>query len=192
MNQEFFLQELRRHLFALPEAERERIVEDYRGMILDRMEDGATEEEAVAELGTPAEIAGQILSEIPITTLVRERVRPKRKIAAWEIVLLILGAPLWLPLLIAAAAVALALLVALFSVVLAVVVAAGAAVYYGAPLFLYAEGSPLVIAGISIGCIGLGLLLLLAAFALAKRLGQALIRFVRRRILKRDGCEIKA
>ncbi|MBR6414073.1 MAG: DUF1700 domain-containing protein [Oscillospiraceae bacterium] len=192
MNQEFFLQELRRHLFALPEAERERIVEDYRGMILDRMEDGATEEEAVAELGTPAEIAGQILSEIPITTLVRERVRPKRKIAAWEIVLLVLGAPLCLPLLIVAAAVALGLLLTSFSVVLAVVVAAGAAVYYGAPLFLYAEGNPLVIAGISIGCIGLGLLLLLAAFALAKRLGQALIRFVRRRILKRDGCEIKA
>ena len=37
-----------------------------------------------------------------------------------------------------------------------------------------------------------GLLLLLAAFALAKRLGSRLIRFVRRRILKRDGCEIEA
>ena len=192
MNQETFLQALRLQLAALPAAERERCIEDYRGMILDRMEDGATEEEAVAELGTPAEIAGQILSEIPITTLVRERVRPKRKIAAWEIVLLVLGAPLWLPLLITVAAIALSLLLAFFSVALAVVVAAGATVYYGATLFLYAEGSPLVIAGISIGCIGLGLLLLLAAFALGKRLGQALIRFVRRRILKRDGCEIKA
>lgn len=192
MNQEFFLQELRRHLFALPEAERERIVEDYRGMILDRMEDGATEEEAVAELGTPAEIAGQILSEIPITTLVRERVRPKRKFSVWEIGLLILGAPLWLPLLIAAAAVAFSLLVALFSVVLAFVAAAGAIVYHGATLFFYAEGNVLVLAGISIGCVGLGLLLLVAAFALAKRLGSRLIRFVRRRILKRDGCEIKA
>ena len=192
MNQEFFLQELRRYLAALPETERERIVEDYRGMILDRMEDGATEEAAICDLGAPEEIARQILSEIPIPTLVRERVRPKRKIAAWEIVLLILGAPLWLPLLITVAAVAFSLLLAFFSLVLAVAAAAGAIVYHGATLFLYAQGSVLVIAGISIGCIGMGLLLLLAAFALAKRLGSRFIRIVRRRILKRDGCEIEA
>ncbi len=41
MNRETFLNALRVRLRALPEAERERCVEDYRGMILDRMEDGA-------------------------------------------------------------------------------------------------------------------------------------------------------
>lgn len=186
MNSELFLQALRQQLAALPEAERERCIEDYQGMILDRMEDGASEQEVLAELGRPEEIARQILADMPITTLVRERIRPKRRLSILEIILLILGAPLWLPLLIVGIVVAFSLLVAFFSVVLALFAVVCAIVYYGATFFLYAQGNSLMIAGISIGCIGLGLLLLLAAISLAFKIGKGLTRLIRRKLIKRD------
>ena len=74
-----------------------RILFKQNAMIDDRMEEGLAEEEAVSSFGTPEEIADQILSEIPLSRLVRERVKPKRALKAWEIVLLVLGSPVWLP-----------------------------------------------------------------------------------------------
>lgn len=47
--------------------------------------------------------------ETPLPKLVKAKVSPNRALAAWEIILLILGAPLWLPLLISVVIVALTL-----------------------------------------------------------------------------------
>ena len=48
-------------------------------------------EEAVAALGPVGEICSQILAETPLSRLVKEAVRPKRKFRVWEIILLVLG-----------------------------------------------------------------------------------------------------
>lgn len=117
MNKEQFLIELASALSGLPEEDVEKSLEFYSEMIDDRIEDGLTEEEAVSELGTIEEIRAQIIKDTPLSKIVKEKVKPKRTLRTWEILLLILGAPLWLPLLIAAASVLLAVYIVIWSVV---------------------------------------------------------------------------
>ena len=117
MRKQEFLAELRKSLSGLPRDDMEERLTFYSEMIDDRMEEGLAEDEAVAEIGEVSEVVSQIAAEIPLSRLVKERVRPKRILRAWEIVLLVLGSPIWLPLLIAALAVILAVYVVVWSVV---------------------------------------------------------------------------
>ena len=96
---------LTKKLDGLPWEEVERSMEYYDELINDRMDEGMSEEEAVAALGSVDEIAAQILADIPLTRIVRAKVKQKSRMRAWEIVLLILGFPVWFPLLISVAAV---------------------------------------------------------------------------------------
>ena len=104
-----FLSELRARLSGVPEKELESSLDYYSEMIDDRIEDGMEEKDAVRAVGTPEEAANEALAEIPLTKLVKNRVRPSRRLRAWEIVLLALGSPIWLSLLVAAFAVAVSL-----------------------------------------------------------------------------------
>ena len=117
MGKEEFLTALKEALRGLPPKDLERSLEFYEEMIDDRMEDGLTEEEATAAAGNPEEIVAAILAETPLPRLVREKMRPRRPLRVWEIVLLVLGSPVWLPLLAAGAAVALALYAVVWAVV---------------------------------------------------------------------------
>lgn len=120
MNKQDFINQLRAKLRGLPGRELEERLNFYGEMIDDRMEDGRTEEEAVAEIGSVEEISTQIIADIPLTRLAKERLKPQKKLRAWEIVLLALGSPVWLSLAIVALAVILSLYVVLWSVILSV------------------------------------------------------------------------
>ena len=96
-----FLMSLHNKLSGLPQNEIEERLNFYSEMIEDRIEEGIPEAEAVAQIGTVDEIAEQIVADIPLTKIAKGKIKPKRRIKAWEIVLLILGAPLWLSVLIA-------------------------------------------------------------------------------------------
>lgn len=98
MTKEEFINELRNKLVGLPKEELENRLNYYEEMIEDRMDEGKTEEEAVAEIGNVDDIAKQITDETPLITLVKEQTKPKRSLKVWEIVLLFLGFPLWFPL----------------------------------------------------------------------------------------------
>ena len=74
-------------------------------MIDDRMEEGSTEEEVVSEIGNVDDIVSQIIADTPLVKLVKEKAKPNRMLKAWEIVLLVLGSPLWVSLLLAVIAV---------------------------------------------------------------------------------------
>lgn len=87
----------------------------YSELLDDQMEEGLSEEEAVAAAGPVEEIVRQTISDTPLTKIVKERIRPKRRLHAGELVLLVLGAPIWLPLGFAAVAVFFALYVVLWS-----------------------------------------------------------------------------
>ena len=65
MNKEEFLSELREELYDLPEGDIEERLTFYSEMIDDRVEEGISVEEALAEIGPAGEIASQIRSELP-------------------------------------------------------------------------------------------------------------------------------
>ena len=118
MNKYEFLAQLRKQLESIPEEDARASVDYYAEMIDDRIEEGLSEEAAVAAVGDVKEIARNILEETPA-----EQVRP-RKISGWVLALLVLGAPVWLSLLIAAAATVFSVLVGLWSAVIGLYAAA--------------------------------------------------------------------
>ena len=108
MNKQAFLDQLDHLLRYLSHAERQQHLDYYAEMIDDRVEDGLSEEEAVAGLGSTADIAAQILGDMPQ--------KKERRYPVWAIVLIILGAPLWITLLLTVAAAALSIVLSLAAV----------------------------------------------------------------------------
>ncbi len=120
MNKQEFLDALRMKLSGLPKQDiRERIV-FYSEMIDDRIEEGLSEEEAVLDIGSVDEIVTQIIANIPISRIVKEKIKPKRALRTRKIVLLALGSPIWLSLAVAAVAVIFSLYIVLWSVIASV------------------------------------------------------------------------
>ena len=118
MNKQEFLSRLEEALACLPREERMERLAFYRESIDDRMETGLTEEAAVAELGPVEEIASQILSDSPLPDPVVGKMPSRPGMQVWEILLLVLGFPLWFPLLIAAFVLLLSGYIVLWSLIL--------------------------------------------------------------------------
>lgn len=118
MSKNEFLSALQLGLSGLPKDEIEERLNFYSEIIEDRMEEGLLEEEAVLAVGTVEEIVAQAVTEIPLAKIAKERIKPKRHLKVWEIVLLALGSPIWLSLGIAVVAVIVALYVSLWSVII--------------------------------------------------------------------------
>ncbi len=110
-----YLERLRVSLALMPPEEREAQLAYYEELFDDMLEDGMSEAEAAAHLGAPEDVAETLLAEIPLSTLVKSRVQARGKPSALTVVLLVLGAPLWLPLLIAAFAILFSLLITLWA-----------------------------------------------------------------------------
>lgn len=185
MKKKEFLSALKKRLRGLPREDVRRTLEYYREIIEDRMEEGIAEEDAIAELGSIEEIAMQYLGECSPSRVKKVG----RKMEAWEIVLIILGSPIWASLLIAAAAVAIAVCAVLWS--LAIVVwsvfitfaAVGFAGTFGSPLFFFTSGfgAGTFILGAGLLLAGLAILMFFASLECTKtmaRLSVALWRFI--------------
>lgn len=99
MNKAEFLSELKKRLEGISEGDIERSCDYYSEIIDDCMEEGESEEEAVAALGSMDDIVSRILSETSFAKLVIEKIKPKRKLEGWEIALIVLSSPVWLPVL---------------------------------------------------------------------------------------------
>ena len=128
MSKQEFLAQLRKKLGGLPQDDREERLAFYSEMIDDRMKEGLSEEEAVAGIGSVEQIVAQVIQETPIGKLARERIRPKRRMGAGEIILLVLGSPIWLSLGVAAVAVIISILVSLWATVVSAWAAFGSLV----------------------------------------------------------------
>jgi len=111
-----FLLALHQKLSGLPQRDVEERLSFYSEMIEDRIEEGYSEEDAVAAVGSVEEVAAQITAEIPLSKTAPEQIKPRKRIKVWEIILLVLGSPVWLSLLIAAFAVILSLYISLWAV----------------------------------------------------------------------------
>ena len=86
MNKQEFLTEIGRRLEGFPPEEIERSKEYFLEMIEDRMEDGMSEEEAVADIGTVDEAVADILKDIPLTKVIKAKMKPEG-IVIWVIVI---------------------------------------------------------------------------------------------------------
>lgn len=101
MTKAAFIENIRQITSYMPVNEREKYVEYYSEMIDDGVEDGMSEEEAVASLGTIEEISAYIREnstqseQSPAPEIVRE----KKHLPVWAIVLIVLGFPIWFSLL---------------------------------------------------------------------------------------------
>lgn len=167
MNKQEFLDELRSRLKSLEPADIEKTVDYYSEMIDDRVEDGMSEEQAVETLGSMDEIISQIMFDMPLPKLAKAAMRPSRALRAWEIVLLILGSPVWFPLLLALAISALSVYIVIWSVVLVLYsvdlsVAAAAIGGIGTAVILFARGlsvQAVFLIGAALICAGASILL---------------------------------
>ncbi len=117
MNKQDFLTQLQKGLSGLPKNDIDERLSFYSEMIDDRIEDGLSEDEAVSEIGDVDTIVSHIIAETPLSRIVKEKIKSKHTVKAWEIILLVLGSPIWLPLLIAAFVVILSVYIVLWSVI---------------------------------------------------------------------------
>ena len=130
MSKSEFLDVLRKELKALPPEDVDESLNFYSEMIDDRMDEGLSEEDAVASVGSVREIAAQIFADAETVKSSasergqgdkRSRKAPSKKsVDDWKIILLALGSPIWLPLLLSASSVILALVAVLWSLVVTV------------------------------------------------------------------------
>ena len=118
MRKEQFIESLRNKLSGLPKKEVEERLAFYSEMIEDRMEEGLAEEAAVSAVGSVDEIAAQIVSDLPLLKIIKEKVRDKGRLSGLEIALLAVGFPIWFSLLVAGISVLISLVVVFWSLVI--------------------------------------------------------------------------
>ncbi len=117
MNKQIFIAKLRSKLCGLPRRDIDERVSFYSEMIDDRIEDGLSEREAVMEIGSVDLIAEQIKKEAAAVKAAKRDGKTKRSLGSGQILLLILGSPIWLSLIIAAGAVCFSLYASAWAVV---------------------------------------------------------------------------
>ena len=196
MTKEQFLYELRQRLSQLPESEIQKSISYYDEMIDDMTENGMTEYEAVAHLGDVGAVAEQILSEQPLTTLIKTSVRPKHGWSTLAIIIAIIGSPIWLSILIALCAVGISIYVTMiaiaisaFAVVLALILSGLALIIAAFLSFSQTLGGTLALIGGGLVVIGLGVLAFIAAKYIVKGLvllTKSIGRWVKSLFIKRE------
>ena len=113
-----FLAQLREGLIGLPNNDIEERLSFYGEMIDDRIDEGVSEEDAVHEIGNVDKVISQIIADTPLSKLVKEKMKPKKRLHAWEITLIVLGSPIWISLMVAAFTIILSLYAVLWSVLI--------------------------------------------------------------------------
>ena len=118
MTKREFLNVLEKKLSGLPQKEVAESLAFYSEMIDDRMEEGLTEDQAVMEIGSAEGVAAEIMADMPLTKLAKERFKKRRRLGAWEIILLALGFPIWFSLLVTVLTVIFSIYLSLWSVII--------------------------------------------------------------------------
>ena len=178
MKREEFTEALKLALRDLPEQEIQSSLAYFNEMIDDRIDEGMTEEEAVADLGRVDEIAAKLLAENQtLVERVKDKLMPKRRLAIWQIILLILGFPIWGSLLLAAVAILFSMLVAVASIGLGAIagILAGFAMLFVGP-FDFNHNLDGYLLSLAISCFSIGLGLLCISWLVQ------LFRFVKSRV----------
>ena len=132
MNKQEFREAIAEKLVGLSKEDIDKAVAFYTEAVDDRVDEGMSEEEAVKDVGTPEEIANQILLDTSLPKLIKAKANKKRELKGWQIALIIVGFPLWFPIL-------LSLIITFFSVYISL---------WACVIALYATLASLAIGGI--------------------------------------------
>ncbi len=175
MNKQEYLSLLETRLRGIPKEDIDRTIDYYNEILSDKTEDGMSIEEAIASLGSIDEIVDNVLSDVSIPKLVKEKIGLNRKLKTWEIVLLASTFFIWLPLLLVFGVVIISLYICIWSGVISLGV--GAISCVGASIvsltgivyiFTGNFGSGLVLIGMGFISAGVAVLLGIVTFLLAK------------------------
>ena len=181
MNRLEFFTALDKALSVLPPSESDKATRYYHEIFDDRLEEGLSEEEIVASFESIDTIAQRIIDETPMHTLIKDKARTIRTGSrTLNIVLLVLGFPLWFPLLMTILMVVLSfyfviwsLILAVFAVVLALGLTALAGIF-GSPFVFMGDSMAAGLLTVGGGLVSGGLAIL--AFFPAVYASKALIR----------------
>ena len=160
MDKQAFLGQLGKKLVGLPHDEIAERLAFYSEVIDDRMEEGLSEDEAVAAAGSVDELTSQVITDSLLVENIKMSNAAERRLSPQEILLLILGSPIWLSLLVAAVAMILSLYVSLWAVFGSLVGCAFGGI--GAGIFLVCRDNTLsgvAILGAGILCSGISIFL---------------------------------
>lgn len=174
MTKNEFIREIKIKTKHLTKAERREIISYYNEMISERMEDGMTEAEAIAAIGSVDELMSTYAPAKP------ESVRRSPRLRAWHIVLIVLGSPIWIVLLAAAFVILLSFYIVIWAVVIAFyavfvsLAAASLACFVAGFISLVTAGPAFFFAYMGAGCVlgGLALLWLMLSNILAKAMAK--------------------
>lgn len=186
MTRDEFLGRLGELLACLPVDQVRETQEFYAEAIADRMEDGMGEEEAVAAMGAPGEVAEAVLDDLPAVPRAIARTRRRSTALLW--VLTIAGSPVWVPLLVAFAAVAVTVYVCIWVLALCVWIVAVALGSAGIAELLFAACGitighfpyALASAGMGLGLVGVALFVGAGAWAASKQIARLSALWARR------------
>lgn len=178
MNKAEFLSVLRLNLCGASEQDIKKAEDFYAEMIDDRVDSGMSEEEAVASLTPPEDAARSILLEMPLGKLIKTKARSSRKLSPLEIVLLILGFPVWGAFAVAALAIFLSVYLSLWAIVislyaanLSVAVSVLACIVLSVVMFVHGSAATGVfVIGAAVACMGLAVLMFFGFNYVAKGL----------------------
>lgn len=195
MNKTEFLAELEKNLNGLPKADIDERLSFYSEMIDDKLEEGQSEEEIIAGFGPVEDIAAQIIGDTPIVKIVKEKAKPKRALRTWEVVLIVLGFPVWGSILVALVCVAIAVVAVFFSVLASLwavcaSVLSGSLAGLGGAVISLINGEPasfFALLGAALVCAGLGIIIVVLCILASKglfRLFRAGIRGLKKAIVK--------
>lgn len=197
MTKNNFLYILEEKLSGLPEAERKKSIEYYAEIIADRVEDGTPEAVVIAELGSIDAIVNDIISEVPLSRLIKAKMKIKKSFEAWEILLIVLGALIVVPIAISLVAAALSLYASLWAVVVSFFAAdlsllvggVGGVVSFFPLLFMGETATAFILLGCALVALGLTLPFFYISKGLVK-LGvlstKALIFLIKKSIVKKE------
>lgn len=192
MNRREFMEQLKKRLRKLPYDEAKEAIDYYEQYFDDA---GAENEQTVlTELGSPANVAAQIIADFAIKSGDTEE-SPKQGLSTiWLIILAIFASPLALPLALAAVLLIAALVITILSVIvsigatgLALLLAGIMSVVLSIPVFVQSISTALFYLGIGLVFLGFGASILFAAAVLSKKSFGWLAKHMGKFILRRSG-----
>lgn len=192
MNRREFMDQLKKRLSKLPFDEVREAV-DYYEQYFD--EAGEENEQAVlAELGSPAGVASQIIADFAVKDAVTEKTAKRGFSTMWTVILAVFASPIALPIAFIIVFTALMLVFSLIMFIFAIGATGvgavlGGIMYLVAGILLLVKDFPaaVLMLGFALIMAGIGAALIIATAAVSKKCFGWLARLVGRFILRRNG-----